>query len=209
MTVKWAVEVFTVHLKTSWSRGTILQQPNIYGMRWTGNTAITRFTVKSGHPLDKPGNYPCRGQDSRIWSGDGTSRNDISPHECSGTPGPQINHPRWHNVPSLIHLCHYALCNTDRLMQNSRDVSMQGHWVSGTYWDTSFRDVPSPHQEYWAPHLHGVGGGEEDCVHSLIYESMHYKSISGILSSLSSQPGRDCCEGGEREHPRKYSPAYR
>jgi len=66
------------------------------------------------------------------WWGDGTSRNDMSPYECSGTPGPQINCPWWHNVPALIHPCHYASTNTYRLMQKDRDVSMQGFSVSGT-----------------------------------------------------------------------------
>jgi hypothetical protein len=64
--------------------------------------------------------------------GDGTSRNDVSPYDCSCTFGPQINRPLWHNVPRLIFPCHYALYNTFRLVQNDREVSMQGHCVSGT-----------------------------------------------------------------------------
>jgi len=98
--------------------------------------------------------------DQNLSWGDGRSWNDVSPYECSGTPGPQINRPWWHNVPALIHPCHYALCNTYRLMQNGRDISMHGHCVSGTlhlggpgipensYGDTSFRDVPSHHLRY-------------------------------------------------------------
>ena len=90
-----------------------------------------------------------------IWSDDGTSRNDVSPYECSG---PKINRPLKHNVPGLIHPCHYALCNTFWLLQNGRDVSLKGHCASGTihlgdqgvpaysYGDTSFRDLPSPHR---------------------------------------------------------------
>jgi len=39
---------------------------------------------------------------------------------------------RKHNVPAFIHPCHCALCYTYRLMHNERDVSMQGHCVSGT-----------------------------------------------------------------------------
>jgi len=66
-----------------------------------------------------------------VW-GDGTSRNLVSPYECSGTPGPQMNRPLWHNVPELIHPCHFASYNTFRLVQNDRDVSMQGHCVSGS-----------------------------------------------------------------------------
>jgi len=54
------------------------------------------------------------------------------PYECSGTPGLQINRPLWHNVPWLIHPCHFVLYNTFRLMKNDWDVSMQGHCVSGT-----------------------------------------------------------------------------
>jgi len=72
--------------------------------------------------------YPQRGNG---W-GDGTSRNDMSPYECSGTPGPQIIRPLWHNVPVLIHLSPYPLYNTFRLAQNDWDVSMQGHCASGT-----------------------------------------------------------------------------
>jgi len=67
--------------------------------------------------------FPC---------GDGTSGNDVSPYECSGTPGPQNNRPLWHTVPGLIRPCHNALYNTFRLVQNYRDVSMRGHCVLGT-----------------------------------------------------------------------------
>ena len=69
--------------------------------------------------------------ENKLW-GDGTSRNYVSPYECSGTPGPQINRPLWHNVPGLKHPCHYSLYNTFRLVQNDRDLSIQGHRVSGT-----------------------------------------------------------------------------
>jgi len=68
------------------------------------------------------------------WWGDGTSRNDVSPYECPGTPGPQINRLLRHNVPEMIHPSYeyYALYNRFRLVQNDRDVSIQGHCVSGT-----------------------------------------------------------------------------
>ena len=36
------------------------------------------------------------------------------------------------DVPGLIHLCHYSLYNTFRLVENDRDVSMQGQCLSGT-----------------------------------------------------------------------------
>jgi len=90
--------------------------------------------------------------------GDGTSRDDVSPYECSETPGPQIIRPLRHKVPGLIHPCHYALYHTLRLVRNDGDVSVQGHCVSGTihlggqwvprltHGDTSFRDVPSSHR---------------------------------------------------------------
>jgi len=35
----------------------------------------------------------CGSVDRRILWGDGTSRNDVSPYECSETPGPQMNRP--------------------------------------------------------------------------------------------------------------------
>jgi hypothetical protein len=64
---------------------------------------------------------------------DGTSRNDVSLCICSGTPSPQINRPWWHNVPALMHPCHYALCKTNRLMagmyqwrDDGRDVCIPG-----------------------------------------------------------------------------------
>jgi len=66
------------------------------------------------------------------WCGDGTSGNNVSLFKCSGTPGPQINCSLWHNVPGLIHPCHCTWYNTFRLVKNDRDVSMQGHCVSGT-----------------------------------------------------------------------------
>jgi len=64
--------------------------------------------------------------------GDGMSPNNVSPYECSWTPGPRINRPLWHNFPGLIYPCHFALYKTFRLVQNDRDVSIQGHCVSGT-----------------------------------------------------------------------------
>jgi len=64
--------------------------------------------------------------------GDRTSRNDVSPYECSGTPGPQINRPLWHNVPGLMHPYQYALYTSFWLVQNDGNISMQGHCVSGT-----------------------------------------------------------------------------
>jgi len=67
-----------------------------------------------------------------FWWGDGKSQNDESPFEFSGTPGPEINSTWRQNVPTWIHPCNYALCNTYRLMHNSRDVSMQGYCVSET-----------------------------------------------------------------------------
>ena len=66
------------------------------------------------------------------WLGDGTSRNNVSSCECSGTPCRRINRPLWHNVPGLVHPCHYALYKTFWLVQIGRDISMQGHCVSGT-----------------------------------------------------------------------------
>jgi len=63
--------------------------------------------------------------------GDGTTRNNVSQCECSGTPGPQINRPLLHNVPGLIHSCHFAPYTTFRLLQNDRDLSMQGDCAPG------------------------------------------------------------------------------
>jgi len=64
--------------------------------------------------------------------GDWTSRNDVCTYECSWTPRPHMNRPLWHNVPGLMHPRHYALSNTFWLVQNGRNVSMQGRCFSGT-----------------------------------------------------------------------------
>jgi len=64
--------------------------------------------------------------------GDGTSRNDVSPYECSGTPGPQINRTLWHNIPGLTHPCYFDHIYVLYHAYNDRDVSIQGHCVSGT-----------------------------------------------------------------------------
>ena len=72
------------------------------------------------------------GADKLLWWGEGTSQNDVSPHKCSWTLGPQINRSLWHNVPGLLHPCHYSLNNTFRLVQNDRDVSLQGYCIFGT-----------------------------------------------------------------------------
>ena len=53
-------------------------------------------------------------------------------HQFSGTPGPQINRPWWHYIPALVLPWHFALYNTYMLMQNDRDISLQGHCVSVT-----------------------------------------------------------------------------
>ena len=54
------------------------------------------------------------------------------PYKFSGIPGPLDEWSRKHNVPAFIIPCHYALYNTFWLVQNGRDVSMQGHCVFGT-----------------------------------------------------------------------------
>jgi len=64
--------------------------------------------------------------------GDVTSRNDVSPYECSGTPVPPTIRPLWHNVPVLIHPCHFYHIYVLYHAYNDRDVSIQGHCVSGT-----------------------------------------------------------------------------
>jgi len=55
--------------------------------------------------------------------GDGTSRNDVSPYKCSGTTDPLDESSRKHNVPALIHPCHFAPTYTYCIMHNNRDVS--------------------------------------------------------------------------------------
>jgi len=94
-----------------------------------------------------------RRQKGRRWD-DGTSWNDVSPYEFSEALMPQINRPGTHNVPGMIHPCHYMHYIIHICDQNDRNVSTQGRCVSGTihcmenlFRDTSFRDVPSPHQE--------------------------------------------------------------
>jgi len=89
--------------------------------------------------------------------GDETSRNDVSPYEFSGTPkgrpSPKINRPGTHNVPGMIHHCHYMhdtkqICDArclwcikagtlcfflGRFILGSRDPRkfVRGHIVSG------------------------------------------------------------------------------
>jgi len=72
--------------------------------------------------------------------GDGTSRNDVSPYECSGTPGPPNESSRKHKVPDLIHPCHFAPTKTYCIMHIDRDVPIKGHCVTRDY---SFGDQGS------------------------------------------------------------------
>jgi hypothetical protein len=67
-----------------------------------------------------------------FWWGDGTSPNDVSLYEYSGTPSHQINRPGTQHVPRMIHPCHYMRDTIHICDKNDRDVSMQGHFVSGT-----------------------------------------------------------------------------
>jgi len=97
-----------------------------FSFTWLFPQSFLKFTVFL--TIDMP--FSC--EQPEQWWGDGTFRNDVSSFECSGTPGPQINRPLRHNVPGLIHPCHYALYNTFRLVQNDRDVTMQGYCVSRT-----------------------------------------------------------------------------
>ena len=62
--------------------------------------------------------------------GDGTSRKDLSPYECSETPCPLDETSRKHNVPALIHPCHFAPAKTYCIMHNDRDASIQGRCVT-------------------------------------------------------------------------------
>jgi len=93
------------------------------------------------------------------WWGDGTSRNDVSPYECSGTPGPQIIRPVWHNFPGLIHLCRfdhiysmYCIMQIMTGMYQSRDTVFLGRLIWGTRGPRTFvrgnivsgRPVPPP-----------------------------------------------------------------
>jgi len=64
------------------------------------------------------------------WWGDGTSRNDVSLDECSGTLGPLNETSRKHKVPALIHPCYFAPTKTYCIMPYDRDVSIKGHCVT-------------------------------------------------------------------------------
>jgi len=64
----------------------------------------------------------------KLW-GDGTSRNDVSQYEFSENPGPLDELSLKHNVPALIHPCHFASISTYSIMNNDRGVSMPGHCV--------------------------------------------------------------------------------
>jgi len=89
-----------------------------------------------------------------FWWGDGTSGNDVSSYEFSGTPGSQNEPSRKHNVTALMHPRHYASTYTYGIMHPDRDVSRRdivflGWFVFRTGGpDSSFPDVPSPHHIY-------------------------------------------------------------
>jgi len=114
-----------------------------------------------------------------MWWGDETSRNDVSLYEFSGTPGPQINRPIWHNIPGLIHPRHFASYNTFRLVQIDRDVSMQGHCVSGTIhlgdegsqniWTGTHRFRPSRHPTIQACHNTFMCRKWKGCLHAVTF----------------------------------------
>jgi len=77
------------------------------------NTTPPFFSLDSTFKVKKRfqrKSYLC---DSLIeWWGDGTSRNDVSPYECSGTSGPLDESSQKHNVPGTIHSCHFAPTKT-------------------------------------------------------------------------------------------------
>jgi len=116
---------------TSYSGGTISSPASDARRCITKDWTYIRTTILSFKKLTAD-DVSCSVHSSAFRWGDGTSRNDVSPYKCSGTPGPQINRPMWRNVPGSIHPCHYALCTTFRLVKNDRDISMRGHCVSGT-----------------------------------------------------------------------------
>jgi len=64
------------------------------------------------------------------WWGDGTSRNDVYPYECSWTPGPLYESSWKHNIPALKHPCNFEPSKTLCIMHNDRAVSIQGHGVT-------------------------------------------------------------------------------
>ena len=72
-------------------------------------------------------------EDRAFWWGDGTSWNDVSPYEYSVTPCPLVESSRKHSVPALIHPFHFAPTKTKRycIMHDDKDVSVQGHCVTG------------------------------------------------------------------------------
>ena len=94
--------------------------------------------------------------------GDGTSRNDVSPYECSGTPGPQINRPLstmsldWY-IPVILITYMYCIIHIHVMSgtYQSRDIVFPGRLHNlgdqgsqkNLFRDTSFRDIQSPHQK--------------------------------------------------------------
>jgi len=65
------------------------------------------------------------------WWCDGTSRNDVSPYECSGTPGPIDESSPIQIVPALIHSCHSTPTKTYGVfkmtgMHQYRDIVSHG-----------------------------------------------------------------------------------
>jgi len=91
---------------------------------------------------------PSFHNDKRFRWGDGTSRNDMSPYDCSGTPGPLNQFSQKLNGPRLIHSWHYMYDTVIKMTgkYQSRDIVshrtinlgtmgprtfVQGHIVSG------------------------------------------------------------------------------
>jgi len=88
--------------------------------------------------------------------GDGTSWNDVSLYKVSRTPSPQNESSQKHNVPALIHPCHYASCGMFRLINNDRDVGIlqQEHCVSGTihFRDQKIQKIRTGTHRFRTPH---------------------------------------------------------
>jgi len=106
--------------------------------------------IVSGRPITPP---------SEVRWGDGTFQIDVSPYKFSGTPGPLVPQTQCPCIDTSLSFCInlyvYILRNAKwQGCINAGTLCHQGRLIWGqgvqenSYWDTSVRDVSSPHLRY-------------------------------------------------------------
>jgi len=125
------------------SKGSIEQGMRTFGLgRYTVtgedslyccNCNMTNWTRRSRSFRQTRQFYINHRYEMLVGWGYGTSKDDVSSHEFSGTPIVQFSCPGTHNVPGMINPCYYM---HDTI--HDRDVSIQGQFLSGTRGPTQF-----------------------------------------------------------------------